>query len=94
MTVNKSNFAIERMRVWNDTVTRTFRSDPVYRRNNPYAQETCLESRWERRYEPIAGKYTLVFLSSCDDVMEICHNEYRWKDAPTRQHSNTRMSCS
>lgn len=86
LTINKNNLAIEKMLVWNDTATRTYPSDSTYRKYHPYAKKTYLEYRYDLRYEPINGKYTLAFFSFSRGDMNICHNEYRWKDAPTRQH--------
>lgn len=39
----------------------------------------------EYRYDMVNGKYTLVSYSFHNIFTDVCHNEYRWKDAPTVQ---------
>lgn len=85
LVINPADYAITSITIEQDTGTTIFPAGKTYRERHPLAKQTCRQRRTEYRYDIVNGKYTLVSYSFHNIYTDVCHNEYRWKDAPTVQ---------
>ncbi len=85
LVINPADYAITSITIEQDTGTTIFPASKTYRERHPLAKQTCRQRRTEYRYDIVNGKYTLVSYSFHNIFTDVCHNEYRWKDAPTVQ---------
>ncbi len=85
LVINRADYAITSITIEQDTGTTIFPASKSYRERNALAKQTCRQRRTEWRYDIVNGKYTLVSCSYHNIYTDVCHNEYRWKDAPTVQ---------
>lgn len=90
LVVNPNDYAITSITIDQDTGTTIFPTKKTYRERHALAKQICHQRHTEYKYEKINGKYTLVSYKYHNIYTDVCHNEYRWRDAPTVQ----KFQCS
>ena len=86
VTIEAKSLAVISIILDVDSICEKYPSGGGYREYHPYASSCTNHIHREFRYEKIDGKYTLFSDYQESDMTYICHNEYRWADAPTVQH--------
>lgn len=83
VSVDKQTLAVTLIKAYEAMRTKSFPKGKIFRKRMPFASRSVLQHVSVFRYVPINGRYTLASINSFSDVVDTCHNEYRWQDAPS-----------